>query len=131
MTPERIVKQAQKRQDRKGRNLIGKILRAEQRQKALIELGKTVIEVETKDEEGNVTKHYDFPPVPKFRGRSIHSLAWLSAKTSKQGVSRKHRPSFQVEQGEAIIEDASRTFAKEVDKALAPEVVSSPEVTNA
>lgn len=122
MTPEKKTKQAQKRQDRKGRNLIGKILRAEQRQKALIELGRTVIEVETKDEEGNVTKHYDFPPTPRVRGRSISSLYHINAKTSKaSGIPRKNRPSFQVEQAQAIVEDASRSLAKAIDKALAPE----------
>lgn len=115
MTPERIARQAQKRQDRRGRNLIGKILRAEQRQKALIELGKTVIT--TKDKEG--VEHYSFPPAPPAMP-SISRLSHIAAKTRKLAVPRKNRLTFKVEHTEALTEDASRTFAKEVDKILNP-----------
>lgn len=120
MTPERIEKQARKRQERRERNHRMKVANAVLRQRQLVELGKTVIEVETKDEEGNVTKHYDFPPTPRVRGRSISSLYHINAKTSKaSGVPRKNRPSFQVEQAQAIVEDASRSLAKAIEQAQA------------
>lgn len=120
MTPERIAKQAQKRQDRKIRNILNKGAKAFVRRDALIELGKTVIEVETMDKEGNVTKRLDFPPKPRVRGRSVPSLTFISAKTYRQAApSRKNRPSFQVEHAQAIVEDASRSLAKAIEQAQA------------
>lgn len=122
MTPERIEKRARKRQERLQRNRIGKVAKAFARRDALVELGKTVIEVETKDEEGNVTKHYDFPVQPRVRGRSVPSLTFIGAKTYKQAApSRKNRLTFKREQTAAIVEDASRSLAKAIDEALKPE----------
>lgn len=117
MTPERIEAQTRKRRLRGDRNFVRKALRAEQRREELVALGKTVIT--TKDAEGN--EHYSFPPAPPVVP-SVNRLAWLGAKTHKQGISRKNRLTFKVEQGEALVEDASRTFATEVDKILNPPI---------
>lgn len=121
MTAERIEKQAQKRQERLQRNRMGKVAKAFARRDALIELGKTVVTTETQGEDGTVIVHHDFPPTPRFRVPSIPSLSFLGAKTRKVGVPRKNRLRFKPEHVQAIAEDASRTLAKEIDKALAPE----------
>ena len=55
--------------------------------------------------------------------RVFRRLAWLDLKSRPKAVPlpRKNRLNYREEHAEALIEDASRTFAKEVDKALAPE----------
>lgn len=117
----------------------------------LIALGKALVKTETpkvdengvaiKDAEGKpeMEVSYDFPayvkttadgsvkPI-KFDYRpKFQRLAWLSGKVFKQqGLSRKNRPGESKLHAEAIVEDASRAFAREVDKALAPEVPVVP-----
>lgn len=52
---------------------------------------------------------------------STPRFAWLGAKQYKQsGDSRKNRSGHGPEHSQAIVENASRGFAKEVNKALAP-----------
>lgn len=126
MTPERIEKQTQKRRNRKLFNILMKDAKGEKRRKALAELGKTVIEIETKNEDGTVTKRLDFAPEPKQFIPNINGLAHIAGKTyRKASAPRKTRLRFKVEQTAALAEDASRTLAKEIDKALAPVEVAA------
>ncbi len=118
MTPERKLKQISKRVWRAVENNARKIVKADARQKALIELGKTVIVTEK-----DGVKTYDFPPTPSTSEPSIPRLAWLGGKTYiQQGDSRRNRSGFGPEHAEAIPENASRILAKEIAKALMPPV---------
>jgi len=118
MTTERKAKQLNKRYERGVENVARKIVKAGARQTALIELGKTVIVTEK-----DGVKTYDFPPTASVTEPSIPRLSWIGGKTYKQqGDSRKLRSGRKPEHTEAIPEDASRTFAKEVAKALMPPV---------
>ena len=118
VTHERYARLKQKRFARKCRNEAAKAQRAEARRLAMIELGKTVIV--TVDDEG--VKHYAFPPKQK-EPPSVPGLAWLGGKQYRHPDPRKCRSGYKPEHTEAIIEDASRSLAKEIDKALAPEEV--------
>lgn len=111
MTPE---KKAQKSAQRRDRNIAHKALRAEIRRKEMIELGKTVIVTEKEDG----TKSYAFPPKQKQRGFSIPCLSHIAEKTRKTGIPRKNRPGLKPEHTAALLEEASRSFAREVDKAM-------------
>lgn len=53
--------------------------------------------------------------------RAPNRLAWIGVKSLAQsGNSRKNRPGFKSEHTQALIENASRTLAVEIDKALTP-----------
>jgi hypothetical protein len=123
---------------RKERNKAAKQKKAETRQQFMAMLGHTVVEKEISTGEQNedgsprTEKILDFPPFIKtaadgsplpFRGQqqSPPRLAFVGAKTyvQRQG-GRKNRPGETVLHEAAIVEDASRTFAKEVDKILNP-----------
>lgn len=135
MNPE---KKAAKKQARKERNRLATQKKAETRQKFLAMLGRTVVEKDVPTGEQNedgtpkTNKVLDFPkyiktsadgsPLP-FKGQPSHPprLAFVGAKTYKQqGGNRKSRSGEKYLHAQAIIEDASRTFAKEVDKILNP-----------
>jgi len=112
------VTELDKRRDRKVENVARKIVKADVRRRAQVELGKTVIVTEK-----DGVKTYDFPPTPSVSEPSIPRLAWLNGKTYKQqGDSRKLRSGFGPEIAEAIPENASRILAKEIAKALMPPV---------
>lgn len=115
MTPEKKAKQKAKRELQKPYNLGQKIIKAAKRQAEMIELGKTVIVTENADG----TKSYAFPPKQKELP-SPPRLSWLGGKMFKYSWSRKNSPGLKDEHAAAIYENASRTLAKEIDKALAP-----------
>jgi hypothetical protein len=136
---------ADKKAARKERNRLAKVAKKATRQAFLAMLGKTIIEKEVpvideatglpaKNEDGTpkTTKTLEFPsyiktaadgePLP-FKGQQQNppQLGWLGAKTFKQRLGgRKNRPGEKFLHEQAIVEDASRTFAKEVDKVLNP-----------
>lgn len=111
-----------KKQDRNLYNLGQKIIKAAKRKAALIELGKTVETTYSTAEDGSQITHLDLPvtvrvPVEK----SVPRLTWLGGKTYvHSGPQSKLRPGNKELHAESIVEDAGRTFAKEVDKALNP-----------
>jgi hypothetical protein len=104
----------EKRLARRDRNAKLKLERADARRKEMIELGKTVIVTENEDG----TKSYAFPPKQKPFSLNIPSLTHIAEKTRKTGIPRKNRPGLKPEHTAALIENASRSFATEVDKAL-------------
>jgi hypothetical protein len=134
MTLNRQAKQRLARKDRKARNVAGKELKAIQRQRNLVELGKTLVaHDETTEVDGKpvTTKVYDLPPTGPKNGRgrvkepqqmraynNSASLVWIGGKTHPtQGMQHKTRPGEKELHLEAIGEDGGRTFAKEVAKA--------------
>lgn len=114
MTPEKKAKQNAKRSQRHEANVLGKAIRAAQRREEMIELGKTVI-VSEKDG----VKNYAFPPKRK-EPPSPPRLSWLNGKTFRHSAARKNSPGLKDEHAAAILENASRSLAVEIDKALAP-----------
>jgi len=136
---------------RQQRNAGAKVLRAKAAKNLMIQLGKALVKKETpkvdengiavKDEAGQPVMEgsYDLPPYVEttadgsvkpihfdYRPR-ISRLTWLNGKVYKQsGGARKNRPGESILHKEAIVEDASRSFTREVDKALAPEVPVVP-----
>lgn len=142
MTPE-------KKAARKKRNLERKAARAEAHKNLMVQLGRSLVKTETPkvDEEGVALKDadgkplmettYDFPPYIKLTAdgsvkpikydfrQKVTKLAWLNGKQSA-GSRRKSRPGEPQLHAEAIVEDASRSFTREVDKALAPVVPVVP-----
>jgi hypothetical protein len=65
--------------------------------------------------------------LPEPTRPSINKLTWLNGKQYAQAFgARKNRPGEHLLHAAAIVEDASRAFAKEVDKALIP--VSEPQL---
>lgn len=76
---------------------------------------------------------------PDGLGKIIHSfpiigprLSWLNGKTRPQGDGgRKGFSGHLTEHTEALAENGSRTFAKEVDKILNPPPAPQPEVNEA
>lgn len=145
------IKKAAKLALRKARNQKHKAERKEAFKNMLIALGKALVKTEVpavdadavaiKDADGKpvMETHYDFPAYIKttadgsvlpvkydFRPK-FQRLAWIGGKMFKQqGMSRKNRPGESKLHVEALVEDASRSFTREVDKALAPEVPVVP-----
>ena len=120
---------------RKLRNLEGKRLRAAQRQSELVELGKTLIktEVDGPEVDGKPTKvtKYELPPVvaaPAFNNPPHLSFAGMK-RFRHHGVQGKLRPGNKELHAEAIVEDASRTFTKECDKATGVPAVNGEPLT--
>lgn len=124
MTPERKAKQLKKREDRAVLNNARKIVAAENRRLALVELGKNLIKTEvptgeTVDGKPEMKTVYDLPPVINPPTISIPHLVFAGEKRRKNhGLTMKNRPGNKELHAEAIVEDASRTFANEVTKAL-------------
>lgn len=118
-TTARAVKQLAQKLTRNAYNTGRKIIAAQQRKEALIELGKTVVVTEK-----DGVKSYDFAPTQQIiEPPTPPRLSWLGAKQYKQqGDSRKNRSHFGPEHTAAIPENASRILAKEIDKALLPDV---------
>lgn len=114
-THARIAKQLTRKLYNTGR----KIIAAGLRHAALVEAGKTVVVTEK-----DGVKSYDFAPAPiSFEPPTPPRLSWVGAKQYiQQGDSRKLRSGFGTEHAEAIPENASRVLAKEIDKALMPDV---------
>jgi hypothetical protein len=117
-----------KKQARKERNRLAKQEKAAARQANLALVGKLVFE---KEVDGK--KVLDFPPVirtsadgsilplPEHRHPSFARSVFVNGKTFKNSyISMKNRPGNSILHAEAIVEDASRAFAKEVDKILNP-----------
>jgi len=125
MTTERKAKQLKKRYERGVLNVARKIFNAETRRVAQVELGKTVLTKETTvevDGKPTIVKTYSFPPKMQ-EPPTPPRLSWLGGKTYKQqGDSRRGRSGHGPEHAEAIPENASRVLAKEIDKALLPDV---------
>jgi hypothetical protein len=120
-TPARQAKQYSKWKDRRLYNTGRKIIRANDRQAELAALGKTLVEVEK-----DGVKSFVFPKAPRVPP-SVPRLVWLGGKQAKQqGDSRKNRSHFGQEHASAVVENASRTFTKEVDKALTPTPEPTP-----
>lgn|SRR6266496_606848 len=106
--------QLKKRLDRNLVNLGRKIINADARLKADIELGTTVIVTEV-----DGVKSYAFPAAVKtVEPPTPNKLTWISGRVYRHADPRKSRSGYKQEHGEALIEDASRSFAKEVTKAL-------------
>ncbi len=116
--------QQTKRLTRKLRNLEGKRVRSAQRRLDLVELGKTLIktEVDGPEVDGKPTKvvKYELPPVvtaPAFNNPP--HLSFVGMKRHPHHFAQgKLRPGNKELHAEAIVEDASRTFTKECDKAM-------------
>lgn len=140
MTPE-------KKAERRARNQKAKFMKAVVNRQNMALLGKLVFEREVETDELNedgtqkTVKVLDFPPAirtstsgqilplkqrdfsihPKIAGYGSTSLLPLLSKGHKQsGFAMRTRPGNKVLHGEAIVEDASRSFTKAVDAALAP-----------
>lgn len=111
-----------KKQARRVRNRAVKLVKAANRQAALVELGKLVeVRYNTTDDGGTKT-NYELPATVRVpTEKSIPSLSWLGGKQYAQhGPQSKLRPGNKSLHSAAIIEDASRSFTKEVDKILNP-----------
>lgn len=133
------------------KNKAGKAHKAEVRKNFLALLGKTVVSnltpvlnaegIPELEENGDpkMTTTLSFPPYIKtsadgsplpFRGRDTARTsrsAFIGSKAAaSSGLSRKNRPGEKVLHTEAVTEDASRSFAKEVDKILNPPKVETP-----
>lgn len=121
--PKANQHQLKKHTDRKVLNVARKIVKAGKRQAELVELGRTVIVTEK-----DGVKSYVLPPTPSIvEPPTPPRLSWLGGKQyPQQGDSRKLRSGFGPEHAEAIPENGSRIFAKEVEKALMPPPVVEP-----
>lgn len=138
MTLAATYQRQTKRLTRKLRNLEAKRLRAAQRQLELVELGKTLIKVETdseteKNEDGTPKKvvSYELPPVveaPTFNNPPHLAFAGMK-RYRHQFMTGKGRPGNKELHAEAIVEDASRTFTKECDKAMSVPAVNGEPLT--
>ena len=125
--------QQAKRLQRKLRNLEGKRVRANQRRLDLIELGKTLIakEVDGPEVDGKPTKTtiYELPgtvAAPAFNNPPHLSFAGMK-RYRHHFASGKLRSGNKELHAAAIVEDASRTFTKECDKAVSvPAVDGEP-----
>ncbi len=115
-TPQRIAKRAAKKINQQLYNFGRKIIRAQERLQETIALGQTVIVAENADG----TKTYSFPPKIQ-EPQTPPRLSWLGGKTFRHGNPRKNLSGCAPEHAEANIENASRAFATEVTKALAPD----------
>ena len=113
-TDRRILKQM----TRRVRNHAAKVTRAAARHAELSEAGKAVIVTET-----DGVKTYALPSLPKVvEPPTPNKLSWLGGKQYKQGDSRKNRSGVSPEHRLALVENASRTFAVEIEKALKSEI---------
>lgn len=102
------------------------------RQKRLAQLGKTLDAVEKQRVSGENDRAIDiitqlvdnFGVLNPPTSPSINTLAWLGGKVYIQSSGgRKGRPGEHLLHAEAVIEDASRMLAIQIDKALTPEKV--------
>jgi hypothetical protein len=112
------------------RNLEAKRLRAAQRQRELVELGKTLIETEVDGPEvdGKPTKvkKYELPVERVIPTINISAHAFVGEKMRRtHSLSMRNRPGNKELHAEAIVEDASRTFTKECDKAMSVPAVEA------
>ena len=89
------------------RNRVAKIKKAADRKLALVKEGKLNRDIA----EGKI------PDPALIREPRIPRLSWLNAKTYKLGTSRKNAPGRKPEAIEAFVENASRAFAVEIEKA--------------
>ena len=111
-TDRRILKQM----TRRVRNHAAKVTRAAARHAELSEAGKAVIVTET-----DGVKTYALPSLPKVvEPPTPNKLSWLGGK--QYGDSRKNRSGVSPEHRLALVENASRTFAVEIEKALKSEI---------
>jgi hypothetical protein len=124
----------EKKLERKEKNRLAKLAKAAQRQANLAMVGKLVFEREVTDPEtGDKSKVLDFPPAIRTsldgsilpladqRFPNFPRHAFVGGKTFKQSyLSMKNRPGNHILHGEAIVEDASRSFAKAVEAAMTP-----------
>jgi hypothetical protein len=127
--------QQTKRLTRKLRNLEGKRVRSAQRRLDLVELGKTLIktEVDGPEVDGKPTKvvKYELPEkvvAPAFNNPPHLSFVGMK-RYRHHGLSMKNRPGNKELHAEAIVEDASRTFTKECDKAAGVPAVNGEPLT--
>jgi hypothetical protein len=127
--------QQTKRLTRKLRNLEGKRVRSAQRRLDLVELGKTLIktEVDGPEVDGKPTKvvKYELPEkvvAPAFNNPPHLSFVGMK-RYRHHGLSMKNRPGNKELHAEAIVEDASRTFTKECDKAMGIPAVNGEPLT--
>ena len=121
---------------RKSGNRVIKELRQKARQRELVQLGQTLKAVESARVLGENDRMIDMTiekivdnngVLPEPVRPSINKLTWLSGKQYVQAFAdRKNRPGEHLLHAEAIVEDASRAFTKEIDKALTP--VSEPQL---
>jgi hypothetical protein len=129
-----LATRTKKRLHRNLYNLGQKIIKAEQRRLDLIELGKTLVktEVDGPEVDGEPTKvvKYDIPGVteqPAFNNPPHLSFVGMKRHPHHFAQS-KLRPGNKELHGEAIVENASRTFTKECDKAMnVPAVNGEPQ----
>jgi hypothetical protein len=111
---------AAKKLERKLYNMGRKIIRAAERQAEAIALGRTVIVTEV-----DGVKTYSFPEPPRVPPTPPR-LSWLGGKMAHQHNPQAGRSGHKQEHAEAVIENASRGLASEIDKALKPEPESIP-----
>jgi hypothetical protein len=119
-----------KRVRRKAVNRAVKELRQKARQRELVQLGQTLKAVESARVSGENDRMIDMTiekivdnggVLPEPARPSINKLTWLNGKQYAQAFgARKNRPGEHLLHAAAIVEDASRAFAKEVDKATTP-----------
>lgn len=125
-TADRLIKRAEKRLEKFRLNRAMKEAKAAIRKADMIALGKTVIVTEV-----DGVKKYAFPPKQK-EPPTPPRLQWLSGKTFRHGNPSKTRPGRKPEQIQAFSENASRTLAKEIEKAISvPTVDGTPVVAAA
>ena len=129
--------QRTKRLQRKLRNLEGKRVRSAQRRLDLVELGKTLIktEVDGPEVDGKPTKvvKYELPErvvAPAFNKPPHLSFAGMK-RYRQHSAQGKLRPGNKELHAQAIVEDASRTFTKECDKAAGVPAVNGEPIASA
>lgn len=117
-TPARTFQRIAKQKDRQVLNVARKIVKAGERQAALVELGHTLVKTVVDGVETltlpEPSKIVERPTPPR--------LSWVGGKQFPQhGDSQKGRSGHGPEHKDGVIEHASRLFADEVTKALAPD----------
>jgi hypothetical protein len=128
---------AKKRLHRKLYNLGQKVVKAEKRRLALVELGKTVVTTyslsETEKNEDGTPKqiaHYEFPPEPLNPAFNIPAHIFVGEKMRKTHfLTMRNRPGNKELHAEAIVEDASRTFTKACDAAMSVPAINGEPLT--
>jgi hypothetical protein len=135
MTLARTIQRLAKKLTRKVRNLEAKRVRAAQRQIELVELGKTLVKKEVPgpevDGKPTTVTTYELPEVqaaPAFNNPPHLSFVGMK-RYRHHGLSMKNRPGNKELHAEAIVEDASRTFTKECDKAMGIPAVNGEPLT--
>jgi hypothetical protein len=124
-----------KKAARREKNRLAKIAKAAERQANLAIIGKLVFEKEVIAADGTKSTTLNLPPFIKtsldgsilpLRDNRLGTalpLSFIGAKSHPhQGLSRKNRPGNKELHTDAIVENASRSLAVEIDKALAPPV---------